>query len=212
MQENFINVFMCSLDYMRLEVQCNMECMYVVNKSYLFACLASLSVHLYIFIHSIFNAIMHLIKRTLLSVAILCLLWMTVQLLVYKVSHTRQSESRPNTGDLLGFTFLSRSFFHICFTFVSHLFLISMHSVPLMCLAGPSLCGNIWKSGYYIQMPHDLLAIHPITNYTSASIIVGPFQVNYTYSFSSILFHSLQFLSIPSLLILPFLETNRFLL
>lgn len=189
MQENFINVFTCSLFSMRLKFQCKME---LVNKPHLFACLAYLFVHLCICIHNILNAIMHLIKHALVSVAILCLLWMTIQLLFYKVSHTRHSESRPSMGDLLGFKFLSRSFF----TFVSHLFLISMHSVPLMGLARPLLCGNIWKSGCYIQMLHDLLVIHSITNYTSASVIVGPFQANYTYL---IQYYSIPFCSIPFL-------------
>lgn len=73
MQENFINVFTCSLAYMRLEIQCNMG---LVNKPYLSLCLPcfSLCSHLYIFIHDILNVIMYLIKHALMFVAILCLL------------------------------------------------------------------------------------------------------------------------------------------
>lgn len=126
------------------------------------------------------NAILHLIKHTLVFV---------VNNSTTLVSHTRPNESRPNMGDLLCFKFFSRSFFHICFLYLCA-------PMPLKHLAGSALCGNIRKSGCYIQLSHNLLVIHPTTNYTSASIIVGPFQVSYTYSiqYYSIPFHSVPFL------------------
>lgn len=87
----------------------------------------------------------------------------------------QERESRPDMlVNFFIFKFFSGFCIHICCLYV--------YTCCLCCARLDLLCGgNVWKSDGYIQMPHDLVVTHAITNYTSDLIIVGPLWVNYSY-------------------------------
>lgn len=79
-------------------------------------------------------------------------------------------------------------FFHICFFYLC--------TQCLWCACLGLLCVETFEN----LMPHDLLVIHPITNYTSAQLLQDLSKWTTPVSFSTIPFHSNFFFS----------ETNRF--